>query len=99
MCHLTGEPAHPSAARNCTVQSRKCRGVARSEPALAPPTQPSHNLGDLQHWDLWALGKEAYLHSHLMDEAAPRGRRDLFRSIRMSSSDGETHRALVLNLV
>lgn len=102
ICHVTGEPAHPSTARNCTAWSRKCCGVVPPEPVLAPATQPSRNLGDLQHsGHLWALGKEkeTYLHSHLMDETAPGGRRDLFQSTYMSSSDGETHRALVLDLV
>lgn len=48
---------------------------------------------------LWILGKETCLHSHLIDETAPGGRRDLFQSTHVSSSDGETHRALVLELV
>lgn len=48
---------------------------------------------------LWALGKETCLYFHLMDETAPGGRRNLFQSTDMSSSDGETHQALVLELV
>lgn len=69
------------------------------EPALAPSTQPSNNLGDLQHWaSQWVLEEKTYFHSHLMDETAPRGRSDLFQTVRMSSNDGETHQALVLDL-
>lgn len=63
--------------------------MPRPEPALAPSTQPSNNLGDLQHWaSQWVLEEKTYFHSHLTDETAPRGRSDLFQTVRMSSSVG-----------